>query len=102
MAVFLNELMPQTKSEKKRLSYLSNIRDEFNKMTKEELVEKTIIAYDELNKTLRKLRENKEAFERAIKSITRLSKSYSDLKCVLWGFGYLECGECGRWREGKK
>ena len=54
-------------NQKKRLDYIYELREGFNKMTKQELVEKAIIAYDELVKVLwRKENEIQDGFEREL------------------------------------
>ena len=95
----LAELINETKDNKERLNSLADIRERFSKMTKQELMNELIITHDKLNKTSEELKDETMAFKNAIEAMCDFSKSYSELKAVLWSFGYVECKECGKWRK---
>ena len=94
----LTELLDETKSEKNRLDYLTKIRGEFSQMTRQELMDKIIIAYDELNKTSEQLRNERDLFYTLFKDFSKSNDKIYELKFTLRSFGYTECGECGEWR----
>lgn len=60
----LYDLSVKTDHKKSHLDYLTNIREEFSGMTKQELVEKTVLAYDRLDKITKRLRSEEELFEK--------------------------------------
>ena len=95
----MSELIGKTLVEKNRLDYLTKIRREFSQMTKQELMDKIIIAYDVLNKTSGELRDERDLFYKLFKDFSKSNDKIFELKCTLRSFGHTECNDCGKWRK---
>ena len=75
-------------------------------MIKEQLVEKTVIAYDELVKVSALKRRveldldtKRDMFDRIIEHFPKWGEKIYKLKCTLKSFGYVECDDCRKWKK---
>ena len=103
----LIELREKTMEKKNHLDYLCDIRDEFHKMTKEQLVEETVIAYDELVKVSKEKRELErdadvkgEMYNRMVDRLCDKVRETNEQRNFLNSLGYYQyCEDCGKWRK---
>ena len=94
-----SELAAVSNHNKLRVDALADLRKEFNTMTKQELINHLVLTQDKLSEVSYELKNEKDAFERAIKGMVNFSRKYSDLHCEICGLGYVKCDKCGKWKK---
>lgn len=96
------ELLKRTEDTKVHLNSLTDVREKFLGMTKEELINELVCTQDKLTQTSAELKDKKDAFRRACEGVVERNKVYLDTCEVLWKLGYVECDKCGTWKKVKK
>ena len=99
MNKFYSVLTGRTKDNKERLNSLTDVREKFSGMTKQELMNELIITHDKFNKTSEELKDSERSFNNAFEAFCKIVKDRYKLWDVLWALGYEECEECGTWKK---